>query len=171
MSLYASARPAAEITAFDFRFPALDGGRLSLSEYAGQPLLIVNTASQCGFTPQYDGLQRLYERYRAQGLVVIGLPSNDFGRQETGTADDIKTFCDLHFKVTFPMSDKITIKGDEAHDFYLWARGQVAFAGRPRWNFHKIIIDRSGNAIAGYTALTKPSSNSFQKRLSNIISQ
>ena len=145
-------------TAFDFTFPAIDGGSLSLSDFAGRPLLVVNTASQCGFTPQYDDLQSVYERFADRGLVVIAIPSNDFGRQETGTAEEIQEFCEMNFNITFPISDKVTVKGDEAHAFYHWAKSQVGFAGRPRWNFHKYLIARDGMIANWFSTLTTPHS-------------
>ena len=141
---------------YDFSFPSIDGGTLSLADYAGKPLLIVNTASECGFTGQYDDLQALYDEFGEAGLVVIGLPSNDFGKQEKGTADEIKSFCEVNFNITFPMSDKIKVKGDEAHPFYLWAKSQTNFAGRPRWNFHKYLFNKDGQLADWFATTTAP---------------
>ena len=141
---------------YDFSFPSIDGGTLSLADYAGKPLLIVNTASECGFTGQYDGLQALYDEFGEAGLVVIGLPSNDFGKQEKGTAEEIKSFCEVNFNITFPMSDKIKVKGDEAHPFYLWAKSQTSFAGRPRWNFHKYLFNKDGQLADWFATTTAP---------------
>lgn len=169
MSSLAAATIAADKTAFDFSFPAIDGGTLSLADYEGQALLIVNTASQCGFTPQYDGLQALYERYGDKGLVVIGVPTNDFGRQEKGTADEIQEFCEVNFSITFPMTDKIIVKGDEAHDFYQWAKTQVGFAGRPRWNFHKYLIGRDGMVQDWFSSVTAPDSSKLIKAVEKAL--
>ena len=164
-----SSAQADEVTAYDFTFPAIDGSLLSLDDYRGQPLLIVNTASQCGFTPQYDGLQAIYEAHSDKGLVVIGIPSNDFGRQEKGTAEEIQEFCEVNFNITFPMTDKITVKGDEAHDFYLWAKSQVGFAGRPRWNFHKYLIDREGRITDWFSSVTNPDSDKMTAAIEKIL--
>jgi len=160
---------AADITAYDFSFPSIDGGTLSLDAYRGQPLLIVNTASQCGFTPQYDGLQAVYESYQEQGLVVIGIPSNDFGRQEKGTAEEIQEFCEVNFSITFPMTDKVKVKGDEAHDFYLWAKSQVGFAGRPRWNFHKFLISPDGQVAEWFSSVTNPDSDKVKQAIEKLL--
>ena len=165
MSLSAMPAGAAETSAYDFSFPAIDGGTLSLSEYEGRPLLIVNTASQCGFTPQYDGLQALYDSYGDKGLVVIGIPSNDFGKQEKGDASEIKEFCEVNFNITFPMSDKVIVKGDEAHPFYQWVKAQVGFAGRPRWNFHKYLIGRDGQVADWFSSVTAPDSKKMIKAI------
>ena len=151
-----SAQPSPILKAYDFSFPAIDGDHLDLGAYKGKVLLIVNTASACGFTPQYDGLQALYERFSDRGFVVIGVPSNDFGRQETGSAADISTFCEVNFNITFPMTDKVEIKGDNAHPFYQWARSQTGFAGRPRWNFHKYLIGKEGQIVNWFSTTTAP---------------
>ncbi|MGC6517590.1 MAG: glutathione peroxidase [Candidatus Puniceispirillaceae bacterium] len=158
MSVSSAATNATLITAYDFSFPAIDGGTLDLNAYRGRPLLIVNTASQCGFTPQYDALQAVYDKFKDSGLVVIGVPSNDFGKQETGTAEEIQTFCEVNFNITFPMTDKIKIKGDEAHDFYQWAKAQTGYAGRPKWNFHKYLIGTDGMIVDWFSTVTKPDS-------------
>ena len=161
---------AADITAYDFTFPSIDGSLLSLDAFRGQPLLIVNTASQCGFTPQYDGLQAVYEMYQDQGLVVIGIPSNDFGRQEKGTTEEIQEFCEVNFNITFPMTDRVKVKGDEAHDFYLWAKSQVGFAGRPRWNFHKFLVSRDGQITDGFSSVTPPDSDKMKQAIEQLLS-
>ena len=165
----ASSARTADITAFDFTFPAIDGSLLSLDAYRGQPLLIVNTASQCGFTPQYDGLQAIYNEFGDNGLVVIGIPSNDFGRQEKGTAEEIQEFCEVNFNITFPMTDKVKVKGDEAHDFYLWAKSQVGFSGRPRWNFHKYLIGRDGLIKDWFSSVTSPDSEKMKEAIDKVL--
>ena len=156
-------------TAYEFSFPALSGGVINLASYHGQPLVIVNTASQCGFTPQYDGLQAIYERYQEAGLVVIALPSNDFGRQEKGTAEEIKEFCEVNFNITFPMADKIKVKGDDAHPFYNWASQQVGSLGKPRWNFHKFLIGRDGHIADWYASTTAPESKKMIKAIEELL--
>ena len=135
---------------------------INLSDYKGKTLVVVNTASLCGFTYQYDGLQKLYDDYKDQGLVVLGVPSNDFGNQESGTNSEVKEFCESTFSITFPLTEKNVVKGKDAHPFFKWSKKELGFIGGvPRWNFHKIIIGKDGNAIAGYTALTRPSSKKF----------
>ena len=132
---------------------------INLSDYKGKTLVVVNTASLCGFTYQYDGLQKLYDDYKDQGLVVLGVPSNDFGNQESGTNSEVKEFCESTFSITFPLTEKNVVKGKE-----------LGFIGGvPRWNFHKIIIGKDGNAIAGYTALTRPSSKKFISEIEKAL--
>ncbi|MGC6472860.1 MAG: glutathione peroxidase [Parvibaculales bacterium] len=142
-------------TAHRFSFTSIDGDPLALAGYAGKTLLVVNTASKCGFTYQYDGLQALWETYRDRGLVVLGVPSNDFLGQEPGTEQEIKTFCAVNFNVDFPMTSKVHVRGKKAHPFYVWARQQ---SGGPRWNFHKYLINSQGNLVASFSSGTKPQS-------------
>ena len=143
---------------------------INLSDYKGKTLVVVNTASLCGFTYQYDGLQKLYDDYKDQGLVVLGVPSNDFGNQESGTNSEVKEFCESTFSITFPLTEKNIVKGKDAHPFFKWSKKELGFIGGvPRWNFHKIIIDKDGNAIAGYTALTRPSSKKFISEIEKAL--
>ena len=143
---------------------------INLSDYKGKTLVVVNTASLCGFTYQYDGLQKLYDDYKDQGLVVLGVPSNDFGNQESGTNSDVKEFCESSFSITFPLTEKNVVKGKDAHPFFKWSKKELGFIGGvPRWNFHKIIIGKDGNAIAGYTALTRPSSKKFISEIEKAL--
>ena len=143
---------------------------INLSDYKGKTLVVVNTASLCGFTYQYDGLQKLYDDYKDQGLVVLGVPSNDFGNQESGTNSEVKEFCESTFSITFPLTEKNIVKGKDAHPFFKWSKKELGFIGGvPRWNFHKIIIDKDGNAIAGYTALTRPSSKKFIREIEKAL--
>ncbi len=143
---------------------------INLSDYKGKTLVVVNTASLCGFTYQYDGLQKLYDNYKDQGLVVLGVPSNDFGNQESGTNSDVKEFCESTFSITFPLTEKNVVKGKDAHPFFKWSKKELGFIGGvPRWNFHKIIIGKDGNAIAGYTALTRPSSKKFISEIEKAL--
>lgn len=130
-------------TAYTFSFDGLDGKPIALADYAGHPLLIVNTASLCGFTPQYEGLQKLWTDFGARGLVVIGVPSNDFGAQEPGDAKDIDQTAHHQYGVTFPIAAKAVVRGPNAHPFYKWAAEQRP-KDTPRWNFHKYLIGRGG---------------------------
>src|SRR6267154_2890802 len=138
------AEPAmSRITAYAFSFPALAGGDIRLAEYAGRPLLVVNTASLCGFTPQYAGLQELWKEFRGRGLVIIGVPSNDFGAQEPGGPTDIAETAQHHYGVTFPIAAKAIVKGPNAHPFYKCA-ADARPKDVPRWNFHKYLVGRDG---------------------------
>jgi glutathione peroxidase len=136
------------MSAHDFEFKDIDGQPLPLVRFAGHPLFIVNTASECGFTPQYAELQELWSRYRKDGLVVLGVPSNDFGAQEPGNEAAIKAFCSGRYRIDFPMMAKQTVIGGEAHPFYRWIVEEFGEAAAPRWNFHKYLIAPDG-AFAG----------------------
>ena len=131
-------------TAHDFSFTAIDGKPLPLADLQGKAVLVVNVASKCGLTPQYEGLEALYRDYRDQGLVVLGVPSNQFAGQEPGTEADIQDFCTLNYGVDFPMTSKTEVIGQEAHPFYKWAKAELGEAGEPKWNFHKILIGPDG---------------------------
>lgn len=140
----------------DAPFQSIDGGTLSLADWAGQPILLVNTASLCGFTPQYEALQALYDTYRDQGLVVLAVPSDDF-RQELDSAAEVAEFCQINYNLTLPMTDITPVKGSAAHPVYQWLKAEAGFV--PRWNFNKVLIDRNG-AIAGtWPSNTRPMSD------------
>ena len=144
-----------KISAYAFSFPALSGGDIRLAEFTGRPLLVVNTASQCGYTPQYAGLQQLWGEFRDRGLVIIGVPSNDFGGQEPGGAKEIAETAQQHYGVTFPIADKVVVKGPNAHPFYKWA-AEARPKEVPRWNFHKFIIGRNGHIVGSFPAAVDP---------------
>jgi len=151
----AQAAGMSRITAYAFTFKGLDGTEILLSSYAGHPILVVNTASLCGYTPQYTGLQALWTRYRDRGLMVLGVPSNDFGGQEPGgTSDIVKTAHD-EYHVTFPLTEKVAVKGRDAHPFYRWAAAERPLEA-PRWNFHKYLIGRDGHLKAAFTSAVEP---------------
>ena len=153
------AEPAkSDKSAYDFTFESLDGNALPLSNYQGKVLLIVNTASRCGFTPQYKGLEALYEKYKERGLIIIGVPSNDFGEQEPGDSAEIKQFCALNYGVTFPMTTRQIVSGDDANPFYKWIHGVLGFGSGPKWNFHKYLIDTKGNPVDYFSSITTPDS-------------
>jgi glutathione peroxidase len=147
---------AQQRSAFDHIFQSIDGGTLELSQWRGKVLLVVNTASFCGFTRQYEGLQKLWEQYEAKGLVVVGVPSNDFGAQEPKAEAEIKNFCQGAFGVTFPLTAKYEVKGPNAHAFYSWAAGALGPTAQPKWNFHKLLIARDGTAVGAYPSSTEP---------------
>jgi len=144
------------MSAHQFNFTAIDGAALPLSNYAGQAMLIVNTASECEFTPQYDGLQALWRRYRERGLVVLGIPSNDFGDQEPGSDADIRNFCDIEFGIDFPMCTKQSVIGADAHPFYRWIATELGEDHAPKWNFHKYLLDAEGNLAGAWPARVAP---------------
>ena len=125
---------------FDLNIKSLEGKNIELSEFRKKAVLVVNVASNCGFTKQYSDLQKLWETYKDKGLVVLGIPSNQFGGQEPGTNKEIKKFCELNFNINFPMSDKVNVKGDKAHPIYLWAKDNYGKSAVPKWNIHKILI-------------------------------
>ncbi|MGD1878897.1 MAG: glutathione peroxidase [Kiloniellaceae bacterium] len=158
LALFAGPAAAADpaTSAHDFSFTAIEGGPLPLAQYKGKVVLLVNTASQCGFTPQYDDLQAVWDRYRDRGLVVLGVPSNDFGGQEPGSEAEIKQFCEVNFAIDFPLTTKEHVVGDDAHPFYRWAAEQLGFAAKPRWNFHKYLIGPDGALVDWFSTVTKP---------------
>jgi glutathione peroxidase len=135
--------PMSRITAYGFSFPALEGGELRLADFAGKPLMVVNTASLCGYTPQYAGLQQLWKEFHGRGLTIIGVPSNDFGGQEPGGSKEIAETAQHQYGVTFPIAAKAVVKGANAHPFYKWA-AEARPKDLPRWNFHKYLIGRDG---------------------------
>ena len=153
--------PAASMaadSAHDFAFTSIEGEPMPLSAFAGKAILIVNTASQCGFTPQYEGLQALWDRYRDRGLVVLGVPSNDFGGQEPGSEAEIKEFCAVNFNVNFPLTTKQHVKGPDAHPFYRWSGEELGDAAKPRWNFHKYLVAPDGRLLGWFSTRTPPMS-------------
>ncbi len=159
-------------SAYDYSFTTLIGEKpMPLSAYRGKVLLVVNTASQCGFTKQYGGLQKLYDTYRERGLVIIGVPSNDFGEQEPGSSSEIAEFCKLNYGVTFPMTSKQVVSGDEAHPFYLWAGDTLGFGTRPKWNFHKYLVGRDGRVIDHFNSTTGPDSSSLIEAVEKALAE
>ncbi|MCX2755991.1 redoxin domain-containing protein [Gordonia sp. JH63] len=145
-------------SAYDFTATGIDGDPVELSQFQGSPLLIVNTASQCGFTPQYRGLEALHRDYADKGLRVLGFPCDQFGHQEPGDEEEIKNFCSLTYDVTFPMFAKVDVNGPDAHPLFAWLRDQKSgvLGGRIKWNFTKFLIGRDGSVVARYSPTTKP---------------
>lgn len=158
-------------SAYDFSFETLQGKPYPLKDLAGQPLLVVNTASLCGFTPQYQGLETLWRRFKGAGLVVIGVPSNDFGQQEPGTNTHIAQFCEVNYGVDFPMMAKVSVKGPDAHPFFRWAAREAGFLGRPRWNFYKYLVNRQGGLEDWFTCLTKPESGKLTASIQRSLAE
>lgn len=152
----APAQPAmSRITAYGFSFPALKGGDIRLADYVGKPLLVVNTASLCGFTPQYAGLQELWTQFGDRGLTIIGVPSNDFGGQEPGGSTDITQTAEHTYHVTFPIAAKTSVKGPNAHPFYKWAAAERP-GELPSWNFHKYLVGRDGYIADVFSSRVEP---------------
>jgi len=156
------------ITAYAFSFPALAGGEIRLADYAGRPMLIVNTASLCGFTPQYAGLQELWTQFHARGLMIIGIPSNDFGGQEPGGATEIAETAQHHYGVTFPIAAKAVVKGSNAHPFYKWA-ADVRPKDVPRWNFHKYLIGQDGGIADAFPETVEPSDTRIKTAIARAL--
>ena len=154
---------------FDFRINLINGDEINLSNFRGKTILLVNVASNCGFTKQYEDLQNLYELYKNEGLVVIGVPSNQFGGQETGSEKEIKNFCETNFNITFPMTSKYKVKGDNAHSIYLWAKETYGKSTVPKWNFHKILINKEGNIEETYASFTNPMSKKIVRKIKEIL--
>ena len=156
---------------YDFTLPAIDGEPTSLSHYKGKVVLLVNVASRCGFTPQYSALESIYEKYKDQGLVLLGFPANNFGAQEPGTNAEIKSFCTLKYSVTFPMFAKVSVKGDDTTPLYQYLTQQAnpTVAGDIKWNFTKFLVDRSGKVVARFEPAVKPDSPEVTAAVENLL--
>ena len=156
-------------TLFDFRINSINGDELNFSDFQGQTLLLVNVASNCGFTKQYEDLQNLYDSYKNKGLIVIGMPSNQFGGQEPGSETEIKKFCETNFNITFQMTSKHDVKGDNAHPIYIWAKETFGKSTVPKWNFHKILINKEGKVEDTFASFTNPMSKKIINKLEEIL--
>jgi glutathione peroxidase len=154
-SAFAQSQSMSRITAYAFSFAGLHEGEIRLRDYAGKPILVVNTASLCGYTPQYTGLQELWERFQPRGLMIIGVPSNDFGGQEPGGAADIEKTAHQAYGIKFPLAAKAVVKGANPHPFYKWAASERPLE-TPRWNFHKYLIGRDGHIAASFPSAVEP---------------
>jgi glutathione peroxidase len=155
--------------AFDFEFKALEGEKMPLAQWRGHPLLVVNTASFCGYTPQYTDLEAVWRKYRERGLVVIGVPSNDFGQQEPGSAKEIKEFCDANFDVDFPMTEKSRVIGGEAHPFFRWIAAELGEDAAPRWNFHKYLVGPDGQLAGVWPSSVKPTDAKVTAEIEKLL--
>ena len=156
---FAAAPPVSEAdrnTAYQFEFAGLWSDRLPMTAFEGEVVLVVNTASECGFTPQYEGLQAIFDEYHARGFEVVGVPANNFNGQEPGSAEEIQEFCTLNYGVTFPMAAKTDVVGEARHPFYAWAETQLGADAVPGWNFHKLLIGRDGRLIAAFNTRVEP---------------
>ena len=155
--------------AYDFSFNDINGKQLKLGNFKNKVILIVNVASKCGFTKQYEDLQTIWEKYQKKSFVLIGVPSNDFGKQEPGTSNEIKNFCESKFGISFLMTEKVVVKGKDSHPFYIWAKENYGQSAIPKWNFHKIIIDKSGRISETFSSIANPSSKRFIKVIENLL--
>lgn len=154
------------VMAENFQFDSIDGGTMSMSDWRGQPVLVVNTASQCGFTYQYEALQQLHETYRDKGLVVLAVPSDDFN-QELSDAAAVKNFCTVNFGLDVPMTTITKVRGDEAHPFFLWLKQTEGY--RPRWNFYKVLLDGEGAVVDTFASTTGPMSRKITKQIETLL--
>jgi glutathione peroxidase len=159
---------------YNFKMKDIDGNDVKLKKYKGEVLLIVNTASKCGYTPQYESLQAVYEKYQAQGLTILGFPANNFGGQEPGTNTEIKEFCESKYKVKFPMFAKISVKGDDIDPLYKYLTSKETdpdFAGEITWNFNKFLIDRKGKIVARFSSKDKPDSEAVTSAIEKYLKE
>ena len=153
---------------YDFRIENINGEIINLNEYKGKVVLVVNTASYCGFTKQYDDLQKLWLKYKNDGLIVLGIPSNSFN-QEKDTNEEVKNFCEVNFNITFPMTSIYDVKGEKAHDIYLWAAKNYGGKAIPKWNFYKILINKNGKIEKTYSSMTNPMSKKMTIDIEKIL--
>ena len=153
---------------YDFKINSITGDQLDLKDFKGKPVLIVNTASYCGFTKQYNDMQELWEKYRDRGLIVLGVPSNSFN-QEKSDNSAVKEFCEVNFNINFPLTEITDVKGDNAHEIYKWAKANYGKSAVPKWNFYKILINREGKVEDTYASLTSPTSNKITKKIENLL--
>tara|TARA_B110000967_G_C18796749_1_gene516176 strand:- start:448 stop:960 length:513 start_codon:yes stop_codon:yes gene_type:complete len=154
---------------FDLSIKDISGNELSFNEYRNKTILLVNVASKCGFTKQYSGLQTLYEKYQNSGFVIIGIPSNQFGGQEPGSNEEIKNFCETNFNITFPITDKVDVKGVNSHEIFKWAKENHGSSTVPKWNFHKILINKNGKIQNTFNSFIDPLSKKIIKEIEEIL--
>jgi glutathione peroxidase len=158
-------------TVLQFTMKTNDGAQKHLADYKGKVLLIVNTASECGYTPQYKGLEELYQKYKDKGFVILAFPANNFGAQEPGTDAQIKQFCSLKYNVTFPLFAKTSVKGADINPLYKFLTTQAGFDGDIKWNFNKFLVDRTGKVVARYDSGVTPSSETLVKEIESYLSK
>ena len=169
LSMFFSSKTIASDKSFhDFSVESISGEKINLSDFKSKVVLLVNTASQCGFTPQYAGLQKVYDRYKDDGLIVLGVPSDDFN-QELDSNKDVKKFCEIRYGVSFPMTSIQKIKGDQAHPLYKWIALNTSVIGQPRWNFHKFLIGKDGKIINWFSSMTSPTSDGLIRQLEDAL--
>ncbi len=153
---------------FDFKINGISGEIINLKDYQNKLVLVVNTASYCGFTKQYDDLQLLWEKYRSDGLIVLGVPSNSFNQEKKADAD-VKTFCEVNFNIDFPMTTITEVKGENSHELFKWAEKNYGKSAVPKWNFHKILINKEGKIEDTYNSFTKPMSKKITSKIESLL--
>ena len=153
---------------YDFKINDISGNVMNLNDYRNKVILLVNTASFCGFTKQYDDLQKIWDKYKDSDLIVLGIPSNSFN-QEKKTNSEVKSFCEINFKINFPMTEITNVKGDDAHPIYKWASKNFGKSAVPKWNFHKILINKSGMIVETYSSFTNPMSKKIVNKIEELI--
>ena len=153
---------------YDFQIESINGEIINFKEYENKVILLVNTASYCGFTKQYDDLQRLWDQFKSKGLIVLGIPSNSFN-QEKKNNSEIKKFCEMNFNINFPLSTLTDVKGNNAHEIFKWAKENHGKSAIPKWNFYKILINKEGKIEETYSSLTKPTSNKIIKKIESLL--
>ena len=153
---------------YDFKINSISGDIIDLNDFKGKPVLVVNTASYCGFTKQYDDMQELWERYKDKGLIVLGIPSNSFN-QEKKANSEVKKFCEVNFNINFPLTEITDVKGDKAHEIYKWAKENHGKSAIPKWNFYKILINKEGKIEDTYASLTNPTSKKITKKIESLL--
>ena len=154
---------------FDHTIKNINNEVIDLNQYKGKTILLVNVASKCGFTKQYTGLQELFEKYRDKDFYVIGVPSNQFGGQEPGSNAEIKDFCETNFNITFPLTDKVDVKGVNAHEIYKWAKKNYGTSTVPKWNFHKILINKEGKIEDTFNSFVTPMSEKIINKIESVL--
>ena len=153
---------------YDFKIKSISGEVINLNDYRGKPVLVVNTASYCGFTKQYDDMQELWEKYKDKGLIVLGVPSNSFN-QEKKINSEVKEFCEVNFNVNFPLTEITNVKGENAHEIYKWAKDNYGKSAVPKWNFYKILINKDGKIEDTYASLTNPTSKKIINKIESLL--
>ena len=168
LMFFSSSSNSSEGSFYDFNIKSITGEEIKLSDYKDKVVLLVNTASQCGFTPQYSGRQKIYDRYKNDDFIVLGVPSDDFN-QELSNDSDVKKFCEIRYGVNFPMTSIQKIKGDNAHPLYKWIASNVSVIAQPRWNFHKYLISKDGQILNWYSSMTSPTSDGLTKQIEEAL--
>ena len=153
---------------FDFKINSITGDVIDLNDFRGKPVLIVNTASYCGFTKQYNDMQNLWDKYKDKGLIVLGIPSNSFNQEKTNN-DDVKEFCEVNFNINFPLTEITDVKGNNAHEIYKWAKDNHGKSAVPKWNFYKILINNEGKIEDTFASLTNPTSKKITKKIESLL--
>ena len=156
---------------YQFNFKSIDGKEINLNDFKGKPIFIVNTASLCGFTYQYSDLEALHQKYKKDGLIIIGIPSNDFGNQELSSNQKVKEFCTINFDISFMLTEIINIKGEKGHPFFKWVKEEAGFLAFPKWNFYKYLINRKGDLVSWYSSTTNPMSEKIKIKVKKLIDE